>query len=169
MSTYYQTSYLENILLQFIFLLTTNFVKNMSYFSKNWKIRDIFFPRKFTPLKFDHWPVLKKAIKKERKKVHLNFQSINYDSTEWCKLIMRLLRTYQSLLDSAEITSRKCYYFKAIIFFLYYFKKETRCFFFRKNTPREKFDLFFRDFLATTNKNFFFPWGLGARPWFYEV
>ena len=68
----------------------------MSYFSKNWKIREIFFPRKFTPLKFDHWPVLKKAIKrerkkekkkkkrgkKERKKVHLNFQSINYDSTE---------------------------------------------------------------------------------------
>ena len=40
----------------------------MSYFSKNWKIRDIFFPRKFTPLKFDHRPVLKKAIKKERKK-----------------------------------------------------------------------------------------------------
>ena len=40
----------------------------MSFFSKNWKIREIFFPRKFTPLKFDHSPVLKKAIKKERKK-----------------------------------------------------------------------------------------------------
>ena len=64
----------------------------MSYFSKNWKIRQIFFPTKFSPFKFDHLPVLKKAKKnkerkkkkeerkKERKKVHLNFELINYDS-----------------------------------------------------------------------------------------
>ena len=40
----------------------------MLYFSKNWKIKEIFFPGKFTPLKFDHSPVLKKPIKKEKTK-----------------------------------------------------------------------------------------------------
>ena len=51
-----------------MFLSTTNFVKNMSYFSKNWKIRQSFFPRKFSHFKFDHLPVLKKAKKKKERK-----------------------------------------------------------------------------------------------------
>ena len=67
----------------------------MSFFSKNWKIREIFFPRKLTPLKLGHSPILKKTInkerkkekkkeerKRERKKVHLNFKLNNYDSNE---------------------------------------------------------------------------------------
>ena len=66
----------------------------MSYFNKNWKIREYFFSKKFTALKFDHSPVIKKAIKKERKevkkeerkrertKVQVNFKLNNYDSNE---------------------------------------------------------------------------------------
>ena len=41
---------------------------NIKDFSKNYNIREIFFPRKFTPLRFDHSPVSKGTIKKKKKK-----------------------------------------------------------------------------------------------------
>ena len=40
---------------------------NIMDFSKNYNIREIFFPRKFTPLKFDHSPISKGTITKKKK------------------------------------------------------------------------------------------------------
>ena len=41
---------------------------NIKDFSKNYNIREIFFPRKFTPLRCDQSPVSKGTIKKKKKK-----------------------------------------------------------------------------------------------------
>ena len=66
----------------------------MSYFNKNWKVREFLFPKKFTALGFDHSPIIKKVRQKERKevkkeerkreraKVQVNFKLNNYNSNE---------------------------------------------------------------------------------------
>ena len=61
---------------------------NIRDFSKNYNIREIFFPRNFTPLRFDHSPVSKRTIKKKKekeKKVLLNFKLVIFPYQCWFK------------------------------------------------------------------------------------